>query len=204
MKPGPWCSASRTTSPQRRKQPNRYRSPSDERHKRSRGDQQFLEEQLSTLVEGPGPGTGPVTLVGVVHHAHSGEVVLHSISAKQGGPAWGKPEAMSDAIDSITRRYSIGIAGGGGTAIFPQYLPRGRQANRCPPIRPGRGTQHCGCKRVARDRAAERHGRDPTSPTVGRDRPSGGLTKRYGRYSNDGHNAQRAARRGRRGPHRKS
>lgn len=74
---------------------------------------QWLEEHINVVIEGPGPGTGPVLLVGLVHHAHSGEVALHSLNARQGGPVWGKPEAMAEMLDSIATRHARGISGGG-------------------------------------------------------------------------------------------
>ncbi len=74
---------------------------------------QFLEEHINVVIEGPGPGTGPVLGVGLVHHAHAGEVALHFLSARQGGPVWGKADAMAEMFDSLATRHARGISGGG-------------------------------------------------------------------------------------------
>jgi len=73
---------------------------------------QFLEEQFGTVVE----GQGAVSIVGLTHHAHSGDVLLHAMSAKGGGPHWGKPEPMAEVIDAISVRHARGIAGSGSPA----------------------------------------------------------------------------------------
>ena len=66
----------------------------------------FLEEQFDALEEG-----GAVSSVGLVHHAHSGPVELHSMSTGHG--KWKNAEAMSFTFDMIATRHAKGVSSGG-------------------------------------------------------------------------------------------
>jgi hypothetical protein len=67
---------------------------------------QFLDEQFGAIEE-----SGAIAIVGMVHHAHSGPVDLHSM--KVGHGKWGNAEAMAHVFDSMAQRHARGINGGG-------------------------------------------------------------------------------------------
>jgi hypothetical protein len=74
----------------------------------------FIAEQFGVVVvEGSGAGSGPVTLIGLVHHTHSGDVPVHAMSSRQGGAAWGKPEMMASTFDALSTRHARGVVSGG-------------------------------------------------------------------------------------------
>ncbi len=66
----------------------------------------FLEEQFAAIEEG-----GEVTTIGMVHHAHTGPVELHSMAKGHG--KWNNPEAMSFTFDMIATRHAKGVSSGG-------------------------------------------------------------------------------------------
>lgn len=74
-----------------------------------------LAEHLGVVVEGEGPGTGPVQAACLIHHANGGatEVELHGLFAQRGGPVWGDAAKMAELLDVIATRHARGIAGGG-------------------------------------------------------------------------------------------
>ncbi len=68
--------------------------------------QQFLEEQFGMI-----EGDGAVSIVGLVHYAHTGEVQIHA--AKTGQAHWGKPDEMARTFDALATRHARGVVGGG-------------------------------------------------------------------------------------------
>ncbi len=66
----------------------------------------FLEEQFAIVEE-----DGAVTLVTLVHHAHTGAVDLHNM--KVGHGKWTKADEMAHTFDGLAVRHARGIVGGG-------------------------------------------------------------------------------------------
>lgn len=72
---------------------------------------QFIDREITTVVEGAGPKTGPVRIVTLVRHSHSGDVEVHSMMEKHHN--WGKAAEMGADFLQLATRDARGIVGGG-------------------------------------------------------------------------------------------
>lgn len=72
---------------------------------------EFLAEHLSVVIEGEGPGTGPVGVVALMHHAGSNESEVKSFTSQS--PVWGDADKMAEIIDAKASTHAKGIVGGG-------------------------------------------------------------------------------------------
>jgi hypothetical protein len=77
----------------------------------------WLEQEFAIVEE-----AGSVSIVGLVHHAHSGPNNIHSM--KTGHSKWGDATAMAATFDAMAERHAKGIAGGGAQQ-FELQLCRG-------------------------------------------------------------------------------
>lgn len=66
----------------------------------------FLTEQFEVVEE-----TGGVSIVSLMHHAHTGPIEL--LSLKTGHPKWNNPEGMATLFDAYAARHAKGVVGGG-------------------------------------------------------------------------------------------
>jgi hypothetical protein len=66
----------------------------------------FLQEQFDVVEE-----TGGVSIVSLMHHAHTGPVEL--LSTKAGHSKWGNAESMAQLFDAYAIRHAKGVVGGG-------------------------------------------------------------------------------------------